>query len=66
MRVYRLCLMRTLTSVDEEKGDTSFGYDCIFLSDDLGVTFGESSPEEKNKVSHRYRALVELKEKIEE
>lgn len=54
------------TIVDEEKGDTSFGYDCIFLSDDLGVTFGEASSEEKNKVSHRYRALVKLKEKIEE
>ena len=54
------------TIVDEEKGDTSFGYDCIFLSDDLGVTFGEATSEEKNKVSHRYRALVKLKEKIEE
>ena len=29
--------------IDEEKGDTSFGYDCIFLSDDLGKTFGEAS-----------------------
>ena len=54
------------TIIDEEKGDTSFGYDCIFLSDDLGVTFGESSAEEKNKVSHRYRALIELKEKLKE
>ena len=48
--------------INEEKGDTSFGYDCIFLSDDLGVTFGEATSEEKNKVSHRYRALVKLKE----
>lgn len=48
--------------INEEKGDTSFGYDCIFLSDDLGATFGEASSEEKNKVSHRYRALVKLKE----
>ena len=47
--------------IDEERGDTSFGYDSIFLSDDLGITFGEASSEEKNKVSHRYRALVELK-----
>ena len=50
--------------IDEEIGDTSFGYDCIFLSDDLGKTFGESSSEEKNKVSHRYRALEKLKEII--
>ena len=50
--------------IDEERGDTSFGYDCIFLSDDLGKTFGEATSEEKNKVSHRYRALVELKKLI--
>ena len=48
--------------IDEERGDTSFGYDSIFLSDDLGITFGEASSEEKNKVSHRYRALVKIKE----
>lgn len=48
--------------IDEELGDTSFGYDCIFLSDDLGITFGEASSIEKNKVSHRYRALEEIKE----
>lgn len=52
------------TIIDEERGDTSFGYDCIFLSDDLGKTFGEATSEEKNKVSHRYRALVELKDLI--
>lgn len=48
--------------INEEIGDTSFGYDCIFLSDDLGKTFGEATSEEKNKVSHRFRALKELKE----
>lgn len=48
--------------IDEEIGDTSFGYDCIFLSDDLGKTFGEASSEEKNQVSHRYRALSKIKE----
>ena len=51
------------TIIDEEKGDTSFGYDCIFFSDDLGKTFGEATFEEKNSVSHRYRALMDLKEK---
>lgn len=43
-------------------GDDSFGYDCIFLSDDLGKTFGEASAEEKNSVSHRSRAVAKLKE----
>jgi len=50
--------------INEELGDTSFGYDCIFLSDDLGKTFGEASSEEKNKVSHRARALTQIKELI--
>ncbi len=50
--------------IDEERGDTSFGYDSIFLSDDLGITFGEATNEEKNKVSHRYRALKKIKEMI--
>lgn len=50
--------------IAEEKGDTSFGYDSIFLSDDLNKTFGEASSEEKNKVSHRYRALEQIKELI--
>ena len=47
--------------IEEELGDTSFGYDCIFLSDDLNKTFGQATNEEKNKVSHRYRALKEIK-----
>lgn len=50
--------------IDEERGDTSFGYDCIFLSDDLNKTFGEATSEEKNGVSHRSRALSQIKELI--
>ena len=50
--------------IDEELGDTSFGYDCIFLSDDLDKTFGQASSEEKNSVSHRSRALEQIKELI--
>ena len=52
------------TIIDEEKGDKSFAYDCIFLSDDLGKTFGEATSEEKNKVSHRGRAIQAIKEVI--
>lgn len=50
--------------IDEELGDTSFGYDCIFMSDDLNKTFGQASSDEKNKVSHRYRALKQIKDII--
>ena len=44
----------------EEVGTGGFGYDCIFQSDDLGKSFGEATSEEKNAVSHRYRALQAL------
>lgn len=46
--------------IDEEKGDKSFGYDCIFYSNELNKTFGEASQEEKNSVSHRARAIANL------
>lgn len=48
----------------EEQGENGFGYDCIFISDDLGVSFGLASDEDKNKVSHRYRGLVDLLSKL--
>ena len=51
--------------ISEEKGKTDFGYDCIFLSDDLGVTFGEASDEDKNNVSHRKRALEKIKVELD-
>jgi len=48
------------TITDDERGDTSFGYDCIFLSKDLNKTFGEATEEEKNSVSHRGRAIENM------
>lgn len=47
-----------------EDGDGGFGYDPIFVSDDLGKTFGRATESEKNAVSHRARALKELKNKL--
>ena len=44
----------------KEEGENGFGYDCIFISDDLGMSFGVASDEDKNKVSHRYRGLIDL------
>ena len=48
----------------EEIGKRGFGYDCLFFSKDLGKSFGEASEEEKNSVSHRFRALTDLKNKL--
>lgn len=46
--------------LEEERGAGGFGYDCLFYSDDLKKSFGEATAEEKNAVSHRYRALQAL------
>lgn len=48
----------------EEVGENGFGYDCIFYSSDLNKSFGVASHQEKNQVSHRYRALCDLREKL--
>jgi XTP/dITP diphosphohydrolase len=42
------------------RGTGGFGYDPLFVSDDLGKTFGEAAPEEKHEVSHRGRAFRAL------
>lgn len=46
--------------IGEYLGEGGFGYDPLFLSDDLGVTFAEADPEAKNGVSHRARAIRKL------
>ncbi len=45
----------------EERGTGGFGYDPLFLSIELNKTFGEASADEKNKISHRARALENLR-----
>ena len=52
--------------IDEYRGSCGFGYDPLFLSDDLGVTFAEADPEAKNQVSHRARAVKLALQKLEE
>ena len=45
----------------ERKGENGFGYDPLFFYPPLNKTFGQLTDKEKNKVSHRGRALVKLK-----
>ncbi|HEY8484857.1 MAG TPA: non-canonical purine NTP pyrophosphatase [Longimicrobiales bacterium] len=42
------------------RGTGGFGYDPLFIVPELGVTFGELPPEEKNRQSHRARAFRAL------
>ena len=44
------------------RGARGFGYDPLFYYAPARMTFAEMGPEEKNKVSHRARALAKLKE----
>ncbi len=50
--------------VREPRGRGGFGYDPYFFSDELGATFGESSREAKERVSHRGRAFRSLLERM--
>ena len=46
--------------VDPPRGAGGFGYDPMFAPEGLGRTFGEMTPAEKHKLSHRARALRRL------
>ncbi len=43
--------------IPEERGTGGFGYDPIFLIPELGQTMAELDMEEKNRLSHRARAV---------
>lgn len=48
----------------KESGENGFGYDPIFYVPEYGCTTAELSPEQKNEVSHRGKALRLMKEVI--
>lgn len=50
----------------ETAGDNGFGYDPIFFVPELNKTTAELSMEEKNKISHRGKALDKVREILEE
>lgn len=45
----------------EERGKNGFGYDPIFYLPEYGMYSAELAPEEKNRISHRGKALEEMK-----
>ena len=49
-----ICRGRLLT---EERGTRGFGYDALFVPEGYERTFAELPPDEKNRISHRGRAL---------
>ncbi len=48
----------------EEKGENGFGYDPIFCVPEFGCTTAQLTMEQKNKISHRGKALSAMKEKL--
>lgn len=52
-----ICKGKILTAMQGEKG---FGYDPIFVPDDATKSFASMTMEEKNKYSHRQKAVTQL------
>ena len=49
----------------EPQGEGGFGYDPVFFYPPFGKTFAEIPLQEKNRVSHRGRALAEVREEFD-
>jgi len=49
----------------EVKGDQGFGYDPVFYVPELKKTLAELTLDEKNKISHRFKAIINAKKVIE-
>ena len=52
--------------IDTPVGENGFGYDPLFVPVGFQRTFAQLSPEEKNEISHRANALVELERLLSE
>ncbi len=50
--------------LEKRSGTGGFGYDPVFFSTECGKSFGDLSDAEKNEISHRRRALEDLKQKL--
>ncbi len=48
--------------LDKPRGYNGFGYDPLFYYPPLEKTFAELKPEEKNRISHRGKALIKLEQ----
>jgi XTP/dITP diphosphohydrolase len=52
--------------IEEYRGKAGFGYDPVFFDTLSGLTYSEMSAEKKNSISHRFRAIMELKKILPE
>lgn len=47
--------------IDQELGENGFGYDSLFIPNGYDLTLAQISKEEKDKISHRFKALQNAK-----
>ncbi|KAK7462798.1 nucleoside triphosphate pyrophosphohydrolase ham1 [Stygiomarasmius scandens] len=52
---------RTDGTIVPARGPPNFGWDPVFEPKGTGLTYAEMSSEQKNKLSHRYKALEKLR-----
>ncbi len=52
------------TITHEKRGNNGFGYDPLFLFEEYGKTFAELTMAEKSTISHRGKALAELRKEL--
>ena len=50
----------------EAVGERGFGYDPIFFVEQYGTSTADITPEQKNEISHRGKALREIRDRLEE
>jgi XTP/dITP diphosphohydrolase len=50
---------------DEPRGKGGFGYDPIFFYPPFGKTLAEATPGEKNRISHRGKAMARLRDYLD-
>jgi XTP/dITP diphosphohydrolase len=51
--------------LEKKQGESGFGYDPLFYFEEFGKSFAECNSEEKNKVSHRGKALAEVRKEFD-
>ena len=54
------------TILEEKRGESGFGYDPLFYFEEFDKSFAECNSDEKNKVSHRGKALAQVRNEFDQ